>query len=61
MYAGDRNAELAQALLGCGYDELTPVQRSVIDLIATEAPSGLNPLLVSDDQNDAVYRISYKG
>ena len=50
MHARDHNAELAQALLGCGYDELTPVQRSVIDLIATEAPSGLNPLLTSDDR-----------
>ena len=50
MQAGDHNAQLAQALLGCTYDELTPVQRSVIDLIATEAPSGLSPELSGDDR-----------
>lgn len=50
MNALERNAELAQALLGCSYEELTPVQRSVIDLIATEAPSGLNPQLTNDDR-----------
>ncbi|OZA11694.1 MAG: ribonuclease T [Rhodobacterales bacterium 17-64-5] len=52
MHAGDHNAELAQALLGVSYDQLTPVQRSVIDLIATEQPSGLNPKLTGDDRND---------
>jgi uncharacterized membrane protein len=50
MQAGDHNAQLAQALLGCSYDELTPVQRSVIDLIATESPSGLSPELSGDDR-----------
>jgi len=42
--------ELAQQLLGCTYEELTPVQRSVIDLIATEAPSSLHPKLLVDDR-----------
>jgi uncharacterized membrane protein len=42
--------ELARQLLGCTYEELTPVQRSVIDLIATEAPSGVDPLLKHDDR-----------
>ena len=50
MHAGDHNAQLSQALLGVSYDQLTPVQRSVIDLIATESPSGLNPQLIRDDR-----------
>ena len=50
MHAGDHNDQLAQALLGCGYGDLTPVQRSVIDLISTEQPSGLNPQLEGDDR-----------
>ncbi|CAN5858795.1 DUF1003 domain-containing protein [soil metagenome] len=50
MSAINHNAELAQALLGCSYEDLTPVQRSVIDLIATERPSGLSPELSGDDR-----------
>jgi uncharacterized membrane protein len=50
MHAGDHNAELTQTLLGCSYDDLTPVQRSVIDLISTESPSGLSPELSTDDR-----------
>jgi len=46
----DRRSELAQKLLGQPYGALTPVQQSVIDLIANEAPSGLNPLLRGDDR-----------
>jgi uncharacterized membrane protein len=42
--------ELARQLLGCSYANLTPVQRSVIDLIATEAPSALDPTLKHDDR-----------
>jgi len=42
--------QLARELLACAYDELTPVQKSVIDLIATEAPSGVNPKLLVDDR-----------
>jgi uncharacterized membrane protein len=41
---------LARELLACAYAELTPVQRSVIDLIATEAPTGLRPELRVDDR-----------
>lgn len=46
----DRHAELAQQLLACRYEELTPIQKSVIDLIATEAPSGVDPALRKDDR-----------
>ena len=42
--------ELAQQLLGCSYEALTPVQRSVIDLIATEAPTQVDPELKHDDR-----------
>jgi len=42
---------LARELLACAYADLTPIQRSVIDLIATEAPSGLNPALKVDDRS----------
>jgi uncharacterized membrane protein len=42
--------QLARELLACAYEELTPVQRSVIDLIVNEAPSGINPKLVTDDR-----------
>lgn len=41
---------LAKQLLGCDYQSLTPVQRSVIDLIANEAPSGVDPQLKHDDR-----------
>ena len=41
---------LARDLLNCPYADLTPVQRSVIDLIATEAPSSLHPKLLVDDR-----------
>jgi uncharacterized membrane protein len=43
--------ELARGLLNCAYADLTPVQRSVIDLVATEAPSGLSPELQGDDRS----------
>jgi uncharacterized membrane protein len=42
--------ELALQLLDQSYEELTPIQRSVIDLIAAEAPSEVNPKLVIDDR-----------
>jgi uncharacterized membrane protein len=47
----DARQELAQQLLACSYEELTAVQRSVIDLIATEAPTGLSPRLQVDDRS----------
>ena len=41
---------LAQQLLSCAYDDLTDIQKSVIDLIATETPSGLHPSLRMDNR-----------
>ena len=46
----ETHQQLAQDLLSCAYEDLTPVQRSVIDLIATEAPTGLHPKLQIDDR-----------
>ncbi|WP_374514925.1 DUF1003 domain-containing protein [Brevundimonas sp.] len=40
--------ELSRGLLGLGYAELTPVQRSVVDLMAAETPTGHGPALVDD-------------
>jgi uncharacterized membrane protein len=40
--------QLSRELLACSYAELTPIQRSVIDLIATEAPTGVSPELRLD-------------
>ena len=45
-----RRGELANGLLSCSYEELNDVQRSVIDLIATEAPSGVSPELRKDER-----------
>jgi uncharacterized membrane protein len=42
--------DLAQELLGKSYDDLTPVQKSVIDLICAEAPSGVAAHLQLDDR-----------
>ena len=46
----ETHQQLASDLLSCDYADLTPVQRSVIDLIATEAPTGLHPKLQIDDR-----------
>jgi uncharacterized membrane protein len=46
----DAREQLSKDLLGCAYEGLTPVQRSVIDLIATEAPTGLDPELKHDER-----------
>ena len=43
--------ELAQQLLSCTYEELSPVQRSVIDLIATEEPTNIHPSLQHDGRS----------
>ncbi len=48
--AVEARQQLAKDLLGSSYETLTPVQRSVIDLIATEAPTGLDPALHTDDR-----------
>ena len=50
MNGNERRADLAMGLLSCSYDELTPVQKSVIDLIATEAPSDVDPKLRGDSR-----------
>lgn len=46
----DAREQLSKDLLGCAYADLTPVQRSVIDLIATEAPTDLDDRLKHDDR-----------
>jgi uncharacterized membrane protein len=43
--------ELAQQLLSAPYGKLNDVQKSVIDLIATEAPSGVSPQLRKDERS----------
>lgn len=48
MTAEERRQELALGLLGASFEALTPVQRSVVDLIALEAPTGLAPALADD-------------
>ena len=45
----NRSEELAQGLLNSPYGALSPLQKSVIDLIAAEAPSGADPILSRDD------------
>ncbi|HEX5379681.1 MAG TPA: DUF1003 domain-containing protein [Phenylobacterium sp.] len=50
MTEAERLEELATGLLSCSYADLTPIQRSVIDLVASEAPSDLNPVLKGDDR-----------
>lgn len=45
MTSDERRQELALGLLGASFEDLTPVQRSVVDLIAQEAPTGLAPAL----------------
>lgn len=62
MNAADRQRELALGLLGTAYADLTPVQRSVVDLIASEAPTGMGPAMTDgrsrlDRLADAVARI----
>jgi uncharacterized membrane protein len=43
--------ELARQLLNCTYEELTPIQRSVIDMISNEAPSAVDPALRHDERS----------
>jgi uncharacterized membrane protein len=50
MSENHSHERLAQQLLNCAYEQLTPVQRSVIDLIASERPSAVNPQLKVDDR-----------
>jgi uncharacterized membrane protein len=46
----DAHEQLAKDLLGERYEALSPVQRSVIDLIANEAPTDLHDGLKVDDR-----------
>jgi uncharacterized membrane protein len=50
MTVDDRLDQLSRELLAMPYCDLSAVQKSVIDLIAAEAPTGLNEALVSDDR-----------
>ena len=43
--------ELSKQLLSCTYEELNDVQRSVIDLIANEVPSGVDKALKHDHRS----------
>ena len=49
--AEDPHEVLARELLACRYAELTPIQKSVIDLIVTEAPTASDPQLHRDDRS----------
>lgn len=40
--------ELSRTLLGAAYAELTPAQRSVIDLISEQTPTAVDPILRRD-------------
>lgn len=46
----DVRDNLSHQLLSCHYSDLTPVQRSVIDLIVDEAPTGVHPKLRVDER-----------
>lgn len=48
MTGDQRRQELALGLLGARFEDLTPVQRSVVELIAAEAPTGVAPVLADD-------------
>jgi uncharacterized membrane protein len=48
MTGDQRRQELALGLLGTRFEDLTPVQRSVVELIAAEAPTGVAPVLADD-------------
>ena len=46
----DPKQELSQNLLGQPYEALTPVQKSVIDLVASERPTDARPPIARDDR-----------
>ena len=43
--------QLSQSLLGKAYEDLTPIQKSVIDLVAAESPTSAHPALGSDERS----------
>ena len=49
--AEQAHQELSKQLLNCDYEALNPVQRSVIDLIANETPTHVDPALRHDDRS----------
>ncbi|MBC7669806.1 MAG: DUF1003 domain-containing protein [Gemmatimonadaceae bacterium] len=51
MTPNDRLDQLSRDLLATPYVDLKDVQKSVIDLIAAEAPTGLNQALLADDRS----------
>jgi uncharacterized membrane protein len=51
MNSIDRRDELSQGLLGNGYDALSEVQKSVIDLMVSEEPTEMHPLAAADDRS----------
>ena len=57
-HIGAAQAQLAQDLLGKPYDGLTPIQKSVIDLVASEAPSGEHPQIRSVDERTYWQRLA---
>jgi len=57
-HIGAAQAQLAQDLLGKPYDGLTPIQKSVIDLVASEAPSGEHPHIRSVDERTYWQRLA---
>ena len=50
MTADDRLDQLSRELLSVPYCDLSAVQKSVIDLIAAEAPTGIDQALINDDR-----------
>lgn len=51
MNVDDRLDQLSRQLLSVPYGQLNEVQKSVIDLICAEAPTGLNSILLNDDRS----------
>ena len=51
MTPHDRLDQLSRDLLSTPYEALKATQKSVIDLIAAEAPTGLNKALLADDRS----------
>jgi uncharacterized membrane protein len=43
-------SQLSESLLGKPYEKLSPIQKSVIDLVAAEAPSKEHPALAPDER-----------
>ena len=42
--------QLSESLLGKAYEELTPIQKSVIDLVAAESPTKGHPAIALDER-----------